>query len=94
MIKDLDARYDSRISFYGKAYIEEKRGEKVLFSYHTKVARKKADKVTLGQSYDYSSTTLRHVKEFLKQETNFFIDSVKDIRKLIKNGDIKLSSRF
>ena len=48
MIKELDARYDSRRSFYGKAYIEEKRGEKVLFSYDTKVARKKADKVTLG----------------------------------------------
>ena len=94
MITELDARYDSRRSFYGKAYIEEKRGEKVLFSYHTKVARKKADKVTLGQSYDYSSTTLRHVKEFLKQETNFFIDNVKDSRKVIKNGERKLSSRF
>ena len=94
MIRELDARHDKRKSFYGKAYIEEERGEKVLFSYHTKVAVKKAGKVTLGQSYDYSSTTLRHIKEFLNQETNFFISGVKDIRKLIKSGEIKLSSRF
>ena len=94
MMGELTVRYDARNSFYGKAMVDYSRGAKTLFSYGTKVVTIKNNVVTLGTSYDYSQTTLRHVKEFLKQETNFFIDNVKDIRKLIKNGDIKLSSRF
>ena len=94
MMGELTVRYDDRNSFYGKAMVDYSRGAKTLFSYGTKVVTIKNNIVTLGKSYDYSRTTLRHVKEFLKQETNFFIDNVKDIRKLIKNGDIKLSSRF
>ena len=94
MMGELTVRYDARNSFYGKAMVDYSRGAKTLFSYGTKVVTIKNNVVTLGTSYDYSKTTLRHVKEFLKQETNFFIDGVKDIRKLIKNGDIKLSSRF
>ena len=94
MMGELTVRYDARNSFYGKAMVDYSRGAKTLFSYGTKVVTIKNNIVTLGKSYDYSQTTLRHVKEFLKQETNFFIDGVKDIRKLIKNGDIKLSSRF
>ena len=94
MMGELTVRYDVRNSFYGKAMVDYSRGVRTLFSYGTKVVTIKNNVVTLGKSYDYSQTTLRHVKEFLKQETNFFIDGVKDIRKLIKNGDIKLSSRF
>ena len=94
MMGELTVRYDARNSFYGKAMVDYSRGAKTLFSYGTKVVTIKNNIVTLGKSYDYSQTTLRHVKEFLKQETSFFIDGVKDIRKLIKNGDIKLSSRF
>ena len=94
MMGELTVRYDARNSFYGKAMVDYSRGAKTLFSYGTKVVTIKNNIVTLGKSYDYSQTTLRHVKEFLKQETNFFIDGVKDIRKLIKSGDIKLSSRF
>lgn len=94
MMGELTVRYDNRNSFYGKAIVDYSRGVRTLFSYGTKVVTIKNNVVTLGKFYDYSQTTLRHVKEFLKQETNFFIDNVKDIRKLIKNGDIKLSSRF
>lgn len=94
MMGELTVRYDARNSFYGKAMVDYSRGVKTLFSYGTKVVTIKNNVVTLGASYDYSQTTLRHVKEFLKQETNFFIGNIKDIRKLIKNGDIKLSSRF
>ena len=94
MMEELTVRYDARNSFYGKAMVDYSRGVKTSFSYGTKVVTIKNNIVTLGASYDYSQTTLRHVKEFLKQETNFFIDGVKDIRKLVKNGDIKLSSRF
>ena len=94
MMGELTVRYDARNSFYGKAMVDYSRGAKTLFSYGTKVVTIKNNVVTLGTSYDYSQTTLRHVKGFLKQETNFFIGGVKDIRKLIKNGDVKLSSRF
>ena len=94
MMEELTVRYDARNSFYGKAMVDYSRGAKTLFSYGTKVVTIKNNVVTLGTSYDYSQTTLRHVKEFLKQETNFCIGGVKDIRKLIKNGDVKLSSRF
>lgn len=76
-VYDLFPRYDSRNSFYGKARVEEKDdGTKILYSYGSKVAMIKDGKAILGLGKDhgyeyllwaYSPTTLRHVKEFLKQ---------------------------
>lgn len=76
-VYDLSPRYDSRNSFYGKARVEEKDdGTKILYSYGSKVAMIKDGKAILGLGKDhgyeyllwaYSPTTLRHVKEFLKQ---------------------------
>lgn len=76
-VYDLSPRYDSRNSFYGKASVEEKDdGTKILYSYGSKVAMIKDGKAILGlgknRGYEYllwaySPTTLRHVKEFLKQ---------------------------
>ena len=87
---ELSVRYDSRQSFYGKAQVAIEDGGKVLYSYNTKVAKIiPGDEVTLYRQWDCSNTTLRHVKEFLKQETNFFIDNKKDIEKLIKEEKIK-----
>lgn len=76
----LDPQYDSRDSFYGKAEVVEEDGDKVLYSYGTKVAKiTKDNKVELLSGslpetrgykvmlWCYSPTTLRHVKEFLKQ---------------------------
>ena len=67
---DLGCRYDSRQSFYGKARVEEfSDGSEALRSYSTIVAcitcengGRKAH--VRGQ---YSQTTTRHVKEYLKQ---------------------------
>lgn len=70
---ELTAVYDSRKSFYGKAHIRRDRDSITLISYETEVA-KIVDKccgykiapyaVVYGT---YSNTTLRHIKEFLKQ---------------------------
>ena len=80
MMEELTVRYDARNSFYGKAMVDYSRGVKTLFSYGTKVVTIKNNIVTLGASYDYSQTTLRHVKEFLKQ-ANFKADSIHQILK-------------
>jgi len=60
--------YDKRQSFYHKAIVEtnNKTQTKVLKSYNTIVARIKNGKAKVYNCE--SQTTLRHVKEFLKQE--------------------------
>ena len=72
----LQPRYDSRKSFYGKARVENEDGKKVLYSYNTKVAEIVDGKPTVFGLY--SSTTTRHIKEFLLQNGFEFKDS-KDI---------------
>lgn len=62
----IEPKYDSRKSFYGKArVITESNGDKTLISYQTEVARIKNGKPEVYGTY--SATTLRHIKEFLKQ---------------------------
>ena len=69
----LEAIYDSRKSFYNKAVVIENEKGKSLMSYNTVVARI-IDKnngyiiPAYAEVYGiYSQTTLRHIKEFLKQ---------------------------
>lgn len=64
-IYSLNCRYDSRQSFYDKAKVIVKNNIKVLTSYDTPVALIEDDKVYIDNLY--SQTTLRHIKEFLKQ---------------------------
>lgn len=69
----LAPRFDSRKSFYDKAVVEEYCGSKELYSYNHKVCTITTDKdgnktLVLHYLWNYSPTTLRHVKEFLKQE--------------------------
>lgn len=73
MTAELKAIYDSRNSFYGKATVTEDARGKYLTSYNTVVARI-TDKnngyiiPAYAEVYGtYSQTTLRHIKEFLKQ---------------------------
>lgn len=76
---ELRPKYDGRKSFYGKAQVAiDKNGEKQLFSYGTKVAKIKNGKAKINGTY--SATTLRHIKEFLKQN-NFNANRKKDIEK-------------
>ena len=65
MLTELHPYYDSRQSFYKKAMVESVDGGFKLYSYNTLVAEIKDNKAILRGFY--SPTTLRHQKEFLKQ---------------------------
>jgi len=74
----LQPRYERRKSFYGKAYVQQYDGRKVLRSYNTDVAE-----IRDGKAYvfgTYSQTTLRHIKEFLMQN-GFKAENSKQIMK-------------
>ena len=69
---ELYPQYDYRKSFYGKAKIETdtELGVTSLYSYGTLVAavfRYMGDNGRAAVYGTYSATTLRHIKEFLKQ---------------------------
>ena len=68
---DLPARFDARQSFYGKAVVHHREnGDIELQSYSTIVACIKGYPSTIATAEVYgwySSTTGRHIKEFLKQ---------------------------
>lgn len=96
---ELQALYDARQSFYGKAFVErwdvEHGTQYVLRSYGTVVAKVTptyADGDT--ETYDVevalqylSATTLRHVKEFLAQTDEAFKGiTLAWLRKAIKDG--------
>ena len=66
-IYGLNTQFDKRKSFGGKAQVDVSNGEETLYSYDTPVVRIKDETVTLLPKWDFSPTTLRHVKEFLKQ---------------------------
>lgn len=83
--RELIPHFDSRNSFYGKARVVEKDdGTKILYSYATPVCKIKDGKATLLSKgylgWNSSQTTLRHVKEFLKQN-GFDADSLKQLEK-------------
>ena len=64
-VYELTARYDARQSFYSKAKVIESTEGLSLLSYDTIVAEIKNGKAEVYGTY--SQTTLRHIKEFLKQ---------------------------
>jgi hypothetical protein len=78
-VYDLVPTYDNRQSFYNKARVDIKGDEQTLYSYNTPVARIVSGKVELLPKWDYSATTLRHIKEFLKQN-GFEATSLSQIR--------------
>lgn len=67
-IYELEARYDSRLSFYGKAKVAVNGNVETLFSYDSEVAKIENGKLFIRSGFwNYSQTTRRHVKEFAKQ---------------------------
>ena len=93
---ELDCRYDSRKSFYGKAIVTSQKmsdwREINLYSYEVLVAKiivtEKEDKyICYGK---YSQTTTRHQKEFFKQ--NGLND--KQIKELFKNGTLIINKEL
>ena len=79
MIYELTARYDSRKSFYGKAHVIEEDGQRKLLSYSTIVAWIDEDGAHVNGTY--SATTLRHIREFLKQNS-FYAGSKSEIMQM------------
>ena len=65
-LKELEVIYASQKSFYKKAFVENEKGLKNLYSYGTLVATIQGQECRVYGTY--SPTTLRHIKEFLKQE--------------------------
>ncbi len=65
VFKDLEPEFDHARSFYGKAYEVKRDGKHYLVSYQTKVAEIIDGKPVVYGTY--SQTTLRHIKEWLKQ---------------------------
>ena len=69
MTKELKAIYDSRASFYKKAFVEiNDNNDITLYSYNTAICTiKKSGKIVNLFFEDISVTTSRHIKEFFKQ---------------------------
>lgn len=76
MTKELIPIYDTRKSFYHKAITETKTNKEILYSYQLEVCTIEKNKPILKNVNRYSQTTLRHIKEFLKQ--NGFIALTKN----------------
>ena len=65
MITELTPIYDGRKSFYGKAMVSHDGNKRSLLSYGTKAAT--IDSAGAVVHDTHSATTLRHIKEFLRQ---------------------------
>ena len=46
-MKDLECRYDSRISFYGKAKVDFEGMKQILYSYGTRVCEIEGDEIKI-----------------------------------------------
>ena len=92
----LECIYDNRASFYDKAYFKFEDKIMELYSYDTLVLTLNTitNKYTLNSDVDdrllFSNTTLRHIKEFLKQFYKNVDYTKKDI---IANNTLEKESR-
>jgi hypothetical protein len=81
-ISELYPRFDRCKSFYGKALIKEDGERIILQSYESDVAfyHKDRNSVAFGEDADYSNTTLRHVREFLRYiDAEYKRDSIQQL---------------
>ena len=79
-IMELCPCHDSAQSFYGKAKVIEIENDVFLSSYDTIVAFYNREAKIPRVYGTYSATTLRHIKEFLKQ-SGFLAESKKQIER-------------
>lgn len=79
-IMELCPYYDSAQSFYGKAKVIEIENDVFLMSYDTIVAFYNRETKIVEVVDTYSATTLRHIKEFLKQ-SGFKAETKKQIER-------------
>ena len=74
----LEVVYATQKSFYKKAIVVTEGSKAILYSYMTRVCSIEDREVKLENTNLYSTTTLRHMKEFLKQN-GFKAESKKQI---------------
>ena len=87
IVKELKPLHDRAKSFYKKAKVQTMQdGTTELKSYNTIILKLDNNgNITRNADTDnYTNTTLRHVKEFLKQFTNLKLETKKQILKNIK----------
>lgn len=90
---ELQAIYDSRKSFYSKAIVKEINNLKLLYSYNTLVCAiyencygvKYMLNLEIADNLLFSNTTLRHIKEFIKQSINSNINFTK--KEIMQNNN-------
>ena len=84
MKKELKVMYGYQKSFYKKAFLIEEEEKIILQSYDSYMITKENNKLIFNDNINlYSMTTLRHVKEWLKQLGKFELAELPK-RKLIK----------
>ena len=84
MKKELKVMYGYQESFYKKAFLIEEEVKIILQSYDSYMITKENNKLIFNDNINlYSMTTLRHVKERLKQLGKFELAELPK-RKLIK----------
>ena len=71
---NLIPKFENVKSYYDKTQVEFENNIKRLFSYNVLVCEINVEENTfyLYKDFNFSQTTLRHVKEFLKQHNSFW----------------------
>ena len=105
-VTELLTQYDSANSFYGKATVADDGVSKTLFSYNVKIATVEdagtpAEMLTIygNPNEKMSLTTSRHLKEFIRQFTNYiWFDSSwslsKNLKKATQSGHLRYMPRY
>jgi len=78
METELQTINDNAKSFYGKARVRQEDNRRTLVSYSTEVAYVEGNEAVVKGTF--SNTTLRHIKDFLKQN-GFTADTKAQIEK-------------
>ena len=94
-ITELSCQFDSRVSFYGKAQVvrEDDINLETLCSYGVPVVQRElgqTENIKLSSHWDESQTTLRHVKEYLRQIGHPFgtMSKAEITKKIKENKDL------
>lgn len=66
-VKNLESKYDSAKSFYGKAKVRRIGDTVTLLSYETNVMRIQGGRLLRTAGQPQSATTARHMREFAQQ---------------------------
>lgn len=87
IVKELKSIFDNAKSFYKKAKITEIDNTIILKSYNTNILTLNNNKIKFCcDSWAFTQTTCRHIKEFFKQFTNITANTKKDILNLFYNN--------